>query len=911
MKNGSVENSVTAKRADGRKVLLLCLLVFAVVPVAAVIAAVINKIHPFGNETILFSDLIAEYTPFLCELHDKVHSGESLLYSWRAAAGGSFIGNFCYYLSSPMNLIVLLFKRDRIQDAITFLVVLRQSMAGAFMTYFLCRRKKGAVSFYSAVCGLLYAFSGWFLAYYYDIIWLDCFMLLPLLILGLERLIDDGGIKLFVPILIVMMFSNFYYSYIVSVFVVVYFFFYFLSNYSFAEYEGAGKKRTRKPFFKSLFWKRILLTALSGVFSVLVLSFILVPFVLQMAKNGQNDSMYALSQMFRNFAQQVSGLYSGHKTNSNAYAGYPNIYMGVLPLTVLPLFIASEKISKREKTAGIAAAVFFVLSFNLPFLDLIWHGFRYPNCYPFRQSLFFTFLALILTHEVLQDIESFKKKTVLTGVITSAALLLLFGTFTLFNDDVIRVLEGPDMLVTVLLFAVFCALIYIPKKSEKSKSICFALIFALSFADVTSTLSQNLMIKDNVLYDDPETHYSAIQKLVSKEDKDMFHRSELPRMWSMNDGSILNFNSVKSSSSTMDTSLLVLLRRLGLDSNLSNFVKYYPQTPAFNSLFGIKHLYVDDGKGAQYIASYREQTDEGYVYVGKEGGYEDYLYKYALPLGFAADTELEKWETAEHKAIENQNSFFTLASGCGDILTESDSDMVFIGSDDYSEFKEIEHGRYSYKVGAAPTSSDPTAVFEFTVKKDGPFYIYCDMDCDDDPTFEVKIIKKTNYAETFGTLRDTLTVCAYNADAGDKVYLWAYLDPLTEGEVTARAFQCSADEMKKAYDTLTSNGGYEITSFKTSHIDGTIDVKGDKKLFTTTIPYDKGWKITVDGETLPDKKIIRTGGALISFELVGGKHTVSFDFTPSGLYPGVVLSALTLAAGAAYVILKKKKEKSE
>ena len=42
---------------------------------------VINGLHPLGNGQILVTDLWHQYYPFLCEMQEKLQTGQSLLYS--------------------------------------------------------------------------------------------------------------------------------------------------------------------------------------------------------------------------------------------------------------------------------------------------------------------------------------------------------------------------------------------------------------------------------------------------------------------------------------------------------------------------------------------------------------------------------------------------------------------------------------------------------------------------------------------------------------------------------------------------------------------------------------------------------------------------------------------------------------
>ena len=50
------------------------------------------------------------------------------------------------------------------------------------------------------------------------------------------------------------------------------------------------------------------------------------------------------------------------------------------------------------------------------------------------------------------------------------------------------------------------------------------------------------------------------------------------------------------------------------------------------------------------------------------------------------------------------------------------------------------------------------------------------------------------------------------------------------------------------YEAMSKNP-YEVKEHTSNFIKGTIDAD-EKGIFFTSIPYDKGWKITVDGKKL-------------------------------------------------------------
>ncbi len=55
----------------------------------------------------------------------------------------------------------------------------------------------------------------------------------------------------------------------------------------------------------------------------------------------------------------------------------------------------------------------------------------------------------------------------------------------------------------------------------------------------------------------------------------------------------------------------------------------------------------------------------------------------------------------------------------------------------------------------------------------------------------------------------------------------------------------------------------------------------------TTIPYDKGWKILVDGVEQPAVKML---DSFIGVRLTPGSHTIEMSYRPEGLDIGLMIS---------------------
>ena len=163
---------------------------------AALIAMIAEGIYPFGTQQIAIIDMYHQYLPFLSELQDKLQSGGSLFFSWNGGSGSNFWNLIAYYGASPLNLLLAIFPKSLIMEAVTSILLLKIGLAAAFMAVFL-RYAYGKGDTGTAVFAVLYALCSYVMAYYWCIMWMDAVMLLPLCMTGLHKLIDEGKFSLY------------------------------------------------------------------------------------------------------------------------------------------------------------------------------------------------------------------------------------------------------------------------------------------------------------------------------------------------------------------------------------------------------------------------------------------------------------------------------------------------------------------------------------------------------------------------------------------------------------------------------------------------------------------------------------------------------------------------------------------
>ena len=99
------------------------------------------------------------------------------------------------------------------------------------------------------------------------------------------------------------------------------------------------------------------------------------------------------------------------------------------------------------------------------------------------------------------------------------------------------------------------------------------------------------------------------------------------------------------------------------------------------------------------------------------------------------------------------------------------------------------------------------------------------------------------------------------------------------------AYRFSEDAMIQVYDRL-NRMPMHLTSWKDTKLSGTVTADRAGTLFTS-IPFEKGWTVKVDGQKVETRKAF---GAFLAIDVGSGDHVIDFSYFPEGLKPGVLIT---------------------
>lgn len=368
-------------------------------------------IYPGSDKTILVYDLGGQIVSFLSYFRHIGNGFNNIMYQSLSGLGGGYFGTWAYYTSNPVNILFRFVGEKSIPDVVYFLIVSKVSLCGLSMFLFL---KYGHLKlkndFLCLAFSCSYSLMSYSIMYMILPMWIDAVIMLPFVILGADRIFEEGKCIFFIVSFSVSIFLNYYISYMTALFVIVYFFCFLFSK---EEYSGSFFKY----FFRFLF---------SGLLSVLLSSWILVPVVYDYLRGKLNAESTVSSFIIRNPLEVLRQLFP-LSYDSYLPSDSPKIYCGIVPVIFMVLFFASKKISLRKKVSVFFVCLIFFLSFSVSYMDIFWQCFRIPSCFPSRYSFLFVFFVIMVSAETAGSLfrsDLFKNNKIYVPVLLIAVFVI-------------------------------------------------------------------------------------------------------------------------------------------------------------------------------------------------------------------------------------------------------------------------------------------------------------------------------------------------------------------------------------------------------------------------------------------------------------------------------------------------------
>ena len=595
-----------------------------------------REIFPWGSDCYLRSDMYHQYAPFFSELWHKIRNGESLTYSWDIGMGTNFTSLYAYYLASPANWFIVLFPQKYMIEIMNSLIILKIAGSSLAITYYITRHfdTKNCVA---ALFGMFYGMSGFIAAYSWNIMWLDCVILLPLIMLGLERLVNENKCIFYCVTLGLCIFTNYYISIMVLM----------------ISYNG--------PVSILQYVKKFINFCIYSLLAGGLGACLLLPEFYTFSLSASSDTSFP-AQLKSYFS--ILSMLTRQLINVPVHLGlehFPNIYCGVAVFLLIPLYVMCKKINAREKIGKCIILLIFLTAFNLNIPNYIWHGLHFPNSLPCRQSFIYIFFVLTMCFEAVYNIKELSNKQIGTSLWISIGLLVLFEQLFMAEGSTYSFKIAYVSGIFILLYAL---LIFINNNAKLKIPLVLLLTFSVSIIECTlnmdstgiGTTSRTSYLLD---YDAVKT----VTKTVADNDDSFYRMDKLFGARTKNDGAWHNYKTVSTFSSTCNASMSKLFNYLGLE-NSTNAYGCNGLTEVTDMIFSVKYTISNKLLAESNLRSY---------YTGSDG---EFIYKnnYTLPIGFAINEQSASkmnFMTANN-GIENQNLMIQNMTGISDVFTVVD-----------------------------------------------------------------------------------------------------------------------------------------------------------------------------------------------------------------------------------------------
>ena len=873
--------------------------------VGMLLVMLISGYKPFGKYSMLYSDMYHQYYPFFVAFRRSLRQGQSLLYNWSIGMGVDYLGLISYYLGSPLNLLSVLVPESWLLNYFSLLMPIKLGLAGLFFSLFL-QKLYGKRDFSIVGFSAFYALCAWALGFQWNIMWLDTFALLPLVILGEIALLREKRFFLYTVSLFLAVVINYYVGFFVCIFVALVFFCYEICR--FPGWKRAGRDLVRIALFS------LLAIGMTAILELPTLA----------ALQTTQSSVNAFPKGFRlNIATEntVKGLLDamrqvagnmGGALEPNFKEGLPNLYCGVFAIELGFLFLMAKEVKLRDKLCAVGLLLFFMLSFIIRQLDYIWHGFHFPNMIPYRFSFLFSFVLLYMAYRGWLLRRRFTPWHILAAALFTGALLCC-------SKDALSTQSVEVFGVTMefhvyliynfgFLLAFTAALLYgkrrvkLPEEPEPQETArarylqsCFrvhsrwAVLTLMVLEMACNLLSFGLYFPGTGVSNYPKGTQAAASmfRYLQEREKEPFYRTEVTHAQTLNDDALNGYNGISAFTSSANVKVTEFMKALGYGAkNTYNRYCFEESSPVANLLLDLKYMMDRDGHD-RTSSMFEEVHHYENVSLLKNTAY--------LPLGFLANDALAQVDFTATEPFGLQNTIFSAMTGLEEAVWSpiEDKQVVILGNG-----TEVTRGQTEGRCTYTKCDDGAYVSYFFTPGENGFVCIYLDLPKRND--FVVAVNGVELYRETI-SLPQMLAVGDITPQ--DSVEVRVLCDKDESGSMTVTAAQLDNDLFFRGYDILNAST-MTITSFRQTRLEGTITCDRDGLLYTS-VPQNGNWHLYVDGQ---EAEITLVGNCMISTHLTEGTHTITLRYRNAAFSLGWKISLICAIIFGTFAYLAYKPE---
>ncbi len=846
-------------------------------------------VFPFGKESVLSLDLNGQYVYYYDYMYDVLAGKESIFYSWSRNLSGEFMGIIGYYLGSPFNFLVWAFPRNMITEGLLTMMVTKVGAIGLCMAIYL-NKGKGFRPLTTIIFASSYALCSYTMVQTMNPMWLDGVMILPIVVYGIEKLLDEGKFIMLTNSLVYAFVTCFYIGFMIAIFSAIYFLYYSAASHNenlFRFQRGKGIQ----------FINRGILFTVVAIVSALMSCYMLIPVYNSLSYGKFDFSEPDYSSVYTNFdlIEMLDKMFP-LTYDTVRMSGLPFIYCGTIVLLLLPCYFFTKKVRNRDKIAAASIISVICVSMWICQVDMLWHGGQLPNWLPYRYSFMLSFLMVAFAAQAFEHIKDIKTKSIGGVALALFAVLLYIEKEDNYLEDISRdTMDSLQVILPVmfiLLLITAAVVSYKDKFNKKSACVTFTVIICIEI--FANTFVQLLRQDWDIVYSTRPSYVDVIvptREVVDeiKAKDDGFYRIEKEYHRTVNDPLACGMYGLSHSSSTLNAKPIELLARLGYSAR-SHYTRSSGGTEITNSLLGVKYILTCPDNSTGKITSKDDIT------VTEN--------EFAMPWAYLVNDDTQDLELSATEPLQNQNELLDMMLYGNRLMANKPERNYFtrIIDDVDLELTNVTQGKttdghHSFKKKQDGLNTE--IVYTFEMPESSALYMYLPS------KYERQVNVWLNREVFLGTYfeGDNNSIMKIgDFEKGETVTIGL---TLTRDDLYFREAQflyCDHEAIAEDLGALKAKNAETVVE-KTSHTSLKITVNaGEEDMLFTTVPVEKGWTVKVDGEEVEYVEVL---DALIGVELTPGKHVIEMSFMTAGYPLAVILTVGGAVIFAAMIVIYK------
>ncbi|WP_105106567.1 YfhO family protein [Streptococcus suis] len=811
-----------------------------------------------SDTTILASDGFHQYVIFNQTLRNALHGEGSLFYTFTSGLGLNFYALSSYYLGSFLSPLVFFFDLQSMPDALYLVTIVKFGLIGLSTYISLKGIYKKLEPSWALLLSTSYSLMSFSTSQLEINSWLDVFILIPIILLGLQRLIEGKNQVIYYIALTCLFVQNYYFGYMAAI---------FLALWALVHLSWLEKNRIK------IFINFTVMSILSALTSM----FMLLPTYLDLKTHGETftkivnlkteDSWY-----LDFFAKNLVGSFDTTK-----FGSIPMIYVGLLPLIFTILFFTIKEVRWTVKCSYGLLISFVIASFYLQPLNLFWQGMHAPNMFLYRYAWVLSTILIYLSAETIIRL----KQVSLRSFYGSISVILLGFLMTYLFKQHYEFLQDVNFLLTVEFLILYIVLFWLlfHRKLYANWIATVFLFFGLFEIGIHTQyqvqgLSNEWHFPSRSNYEEKLTDIDNLVK-SAKSDNTAFFRTERLLPQTGNDSMKYNYNGISQFSSIRNRASSSVLDKLGFRSDGTNLnLRYQNNTIIADSLFGIKYNLATTYPQKFGFSLYKSTDSIS-------------LYENSFHQGLAILTNsVYKDVKFTNLTLDNQTNFLNQLTG----LTQKYYYSIPITSSQNT----VELGN-RITVNKTDEEAAAKASYTLTIPADSQVYLNLPKITFANESSKKLVITVNNQSNEF-TLDNAFSF--FNVGYfPEKVEVQVDIYFPENAQVSfdkPQFYRLDLIAFKDAVSILKEKN--VVTRTKGNKVTVDFETENDASLLFT-LPYDKGWSATIDGKPV---SIQKAQNGFMKVDVKPGQTQAILTFTPQGFSIGMILSISTMCIFIGY-----------